>query len=133
MGGFAAKQGDQVVGTDVLVVMVPTGPSLVATQLLHPFTAQISGGLSDNVMIMGMAAATVNSTADNVPSHAPMSPGTGFQAPPRNQSEIEGGSTTVKISGRAAARDGDPARTGNELTPTPAGTVVAAGSVRIGG
>lgn len=132
MGQPAAKQGDQVVSTDTHIVMVPTGGGPVPTPLPHPFTGVISGGLSGDVKIMGMAAATVDSTADNTPPHIPTPPGTTFQKPPSNKATIQMGSPTVKINGKMAARNGDPAMTCNDPSDLPAGTVVAVGTVLIG-
>jgi uncharacterized Zn-binding protein involved in type VI secretion len=81
---------------------------------------------------MGMPAATVDSTADNVPPHIPTPPGTAFQNPPKNKGTIKVGSQTVKINGKAAARMGDTAETCNDPADAPVGTVVAAGTVLIG-
>jgi uncharacterized Zn-binding protein involved in type VI secretion len=132
MGQPAAKQGDQVVATDVHIVVVPGTPP-TPTPLPHPFTGIISGGLSDNVKVMGMPAATVDSTADNTPAHIPTPPGASFQNPPTNKATVAMGSQTVKINGKGAARNGDPARTCNDPTDLPAGTIVAVGTVFIGG
>src|SRR3954467_1076312 len=99
MGQPAAKQGDQVTATDTHIVMVPAPPGPpVPTPLPHPFTGIINGGLSSDVKIMGMPAATVDSTADNTP-HIPTPPGTAFQKPPANKATIKIGSPTVKING----------------------------------
>jgi uncharacterized Zn-binding protein involved in type VI secretion len=130
MGQPAAKKGDQITAVDTHVVMVPGTPP-VPTPLPHPF-AGINGGLSSDVNIMGMAAATVDSTADNTPQHIPTPPGTSFQAPPSNKATIKVGSSTVKINGKMAARNGDTANTCNDPSDLPAGTVVAVGTVLIG-
>jgi uncharacterized Zn-binding protein involved in type VI secretion len=132
MGQPAAKQGDQVVATDTHIVMVPSGGGPVPTPLPHPFTGILSGGLSSDVKIMGMPAATVDSTADNTPPHIPTPPGTAFQSPPANKATIKVGSPTVKINGKAAARNGDVAETCNDPSNLPAGSVIAAGTVMIG-
>jgi uncharacterized Zn-binding protein involved in type VI secretion len=131
VGQPAAKQGDQVVAVDTHIVMVPS-PGPVPTPLPHPFTGIINGGLSGDVKIMGMPAATVDSTADNTPPHIPTPPGTSFQKPPSNKATIKMGSATVKINGKAAARNGDPAETCNDPSDLPAGTVIAVGTVMIG-
>src|SRR3954454_6696260 len=107
MGQPAAKKGDQITAIDTHIVMVPAGPSLVPTPLPHPFAGLINGGLSSDVNVMGMAAATGGSTADNTPQHAPTPPGTSFQAPPANKGTIKVGSPTVNINGKQAARNGD--------------------------
>jgi uncharacterized Zn-binding protein involved in type VI secretion len=132
MGQPAAKKGDQVIATDTHVVMVPSGPSTVPTPLPHPFVGIIQGDLSSDVKIMGQPAATVRSTADNTPKHIPTPPGVSFQKPPANKATIKMGSATVKINGKAAARNGDTAETCNDPSDLPVGTVVAVGTVLIG-
>lgn len=134
MGQPAAKQGDQIIATDTHIVMVPPpapGPP-VPTPLPHPFTGIINGNLSSNVNIMGMPAATVDSTADNTPPHIPTPPGTAFQKPPANKGTIKLGSPTVNINGKMAARNGDIAETCNDPTDLPVGQVIAVGTVFIG-
>ena len=133
MGQPAAKQGDQVVATDIHIVMVPAPPSPpVPTPLPHPFTGIIDGNLSQDVKIMGMPAATVDSTASTTPPHITTPPGTVFQSPPSNKATIKLGSFTVKINGKMAARNGDTAMTCNDPSDMPVGKVVAIGTVFIG-
>lgn len=133
MGHPAAKQGDRVVGTDTHVVLVPnpSGPP-TPTPLPHPYAGALAGGLSNNVRILGHAAAIVGSTAANQPPHQPAAPGNAFQKPPSNQATVRAGSASVRINGKPAARDGDAADTCNDPADRAAGRVVAAGSVRIG-
>lgn len=134
MGQPAAKQGDQVVATDIHLVMVPAPPGPpVPTPLPHPFTGVLNGGLSNDVKISGMPAATVDSSADNLPPHLPTPPGTAFQKPPTNKATIKMGSATVRINGKQVARNGDMAMTCNDPADLPAGQVIAVGSVCIGG
>jgi uncharacterized Zn-binding protein involved in type VI secretion len=133
MGQPAAKANDQVVASDTHVVMVPAGPSLVPTPLPHPFTGILNGGLVTTVNIAGQPAAVVDSTADNQPAHIPTPPGTSFQKPPANRATVKMGSATVKIGRKPAARNGDTAMTCNDPADAPVGTVVAAGTVFIGG
>ena len=132
MGAPAAKQGDQVIAVDTHIVMVPSGPAMVPTPLPHPFVGMLSGGLSNDVKIMGKPAATVDSTADNSPAHIPTPPGTSFQKPPANKGTVMVGSATVKINNKAAARMGDPVKTCNDPQDMPVGKVIAAGTVLIG-
>jgi uncharacterized Zn-binding protein involved in type VI secretion len=73
----------------------------------------------------------VDSTATNTPPHIPI--GGTFVVPPSNRGTITTGSATVTINGRAAARAGDTARTCNDPVDMPVGTVVAVGTVLIGG
>lgn len=131
MGQPAAKQGDQIMATDIHIIMIPAVPSPIPTPLPHPFTGIIDGDLSSDVNIMGMPAATVDSTASNTPPHIPQ--GGPFQSPPSNKATIKLGSTTVKINGKMAARNGDMAMTCNDPADLPSGTVMAVGTVLIGG
>jgi uncharacterized Zn-binding protein involved in type VI secretion len=130
MGQPAAKKGDKITATDTHLVVVPSPPSPVP--LPHPFAGIINGGLSGDVNIMGMPAATVGSTADNTPAHVPTPPGTSFSSPPSNKGTIKIGSPTVKINGKAAARNADAAETCNDPSDALVGTVVAVGTVLIG-
>ena len=126
----AAKQGDQIVAVDTHIIMIPSPGGPVPTPLPHPFTGMIAGGLSANVKIMGMPAATLGSTADNLPPHIPQ--GGPFQKPPTNKATIMIGSPTVMINGKPAARNGDTALTCNDPIDVPVGKVIAVGTVMIG-
>lgn len=130
MGQPAAKQGDQIIATDIHILLIPSPGGPVTTPIPHPFTGIINGNLSTNVKIMGMPAATAGSTATNIPPHIPM--GGPFQMPPSNKGTIQMGSVTVKINGKMAARSGDMATTCNDPADLPSGTVVAVGTVMIG-
>ncbi len=133
MGQPAAKANDRVMATDTHIVMVPAGPALVPTPLPHVFAGVIDSGLVSTVTIAGQPAAVVGSTASNTPPHIQTPPGVSFQKPPANKATIQVGSGTVKIGGKAAARNGDVAQTCNDPADLPVGTVVAAGMVLIGG
>jgi uncharacterized Zn-binding protein involved in type VI secretion len=128
MGAAGAKQGDQVTAQDMHLIQPPGPSSPVSTPL--PFAGVISGGLSTSVKVMGMPAATVNSTAANMPPHVPT--GGTFVKPPSNQATIITGSATVMINGNPAVRNGDTATTCNDPSDLPVGTVVATGTVNIG-
>lgn len=130
MGMPAAKKGDKIMATDTHIVMIPSPGGPVPTPLPNPFAGIIDGGLSQDVKIMGLPAATVDSTASNTPPHIPQ--GGTFQKPPSNKASIKMGSPTVKINGKMAARNGDMAVTCNDPSDLPAGKVVAAGTVFIG-
>jgi uncharacterized Zn-binding protein involved in type VI secretion len=130
MGQPAAKQGDQITAMDTHIIMIPSPGGPVPTPLPHPFSGLLNGNLSSNVKIMGMAAATQGSTADNVPPHIPQ--GGPFQKPPGNKGQIITGSATVMINGKPAARNGDTALTCNDPADAPVGTVIAVGTVMIG-
>jgi uncharacterized Zn-binding protein involved in type VI secretion len=128
MGQLAAKEGDRVTAVDIHVVLAP---GAVLTQP-HPFRGILSGALSRNVNVMGKPAATVGSTADNFPPHVPTPPGTEFKTPPANRGTVAAGSPTVFVNGKPMARNGDAALTCNDPVDLPVGTVVAAGTVRVG-
>ena len=133
MGQPAAKQSDIIQAIDTHIVMVPTPGGPVPTPTPgHPFNGMIDGNLSTDVKIMGLPAATVGSTGTNQPPHIPIG-GPSFQIPPTNQATIIIGSATVLINGKQAARNGDTANTCNDPAPLPVGTVIAAGTVMIGG
>lgn len=127
MGKAAAKEGDKITATDTHIEIVG---GLTPTPIPHDFNGTIDEELSDDVKIEGKAAATVGSTATNSPSHIPKSGP--FQSPPKNKGTIKNGSGTVKINGKAAARDGDMADTCNDPADMPVGTVKASGTVNIG-
>lgn len=131
MGQPAAKQGDQVVATDTHIVMIPSPGGPVPTPLPHPFVGQLDGSLSTDVNVGGKPAAVQGSTATNTPSH--VAQGGPFQEPPSNKGTVQVGSTTVLINGKPAARNGDKVMTCNDPADLPVGTIVAAGTVLIGG
>ena len=126
-----AKQGDKVVGTDVHIIMIPSPGGTVPTPLPHPFAGTITGGCSTNVMIGGMPAATLGSTATNLPPHIPQ--GGPFQVPPTNQGTVIKGSATVLINNKPAARVGDTVNTCNDPSPAPTSSIVGVSTVDIGG
>lgn len=128
MGNPAAKKGDFIIATDMHLIQPPGSAPPVMTP--HPYNGQIDGGLCGSVLIMGVPAATVDSTASNSPAHQPI--GGSFVSPPSNASKIITGSATVSIGGKAAARNGDTANTCNHPGDLPVGTVMAGGSVLIG-
>lgn len=132
MGQPAAKQNDIIQAVDTHIIMIPSPGGPVPTPVPgHPFNGIINGNLSVDVKIMGLPAATLGSTANNQPPHIPM--GGPFQIPPTNQGTIIMGSATVMINSKPAARNGDKANTCNDPAPLPVGTVIAVGTVMIGG
>lgn len=129
MGAPAAKQGDRISALDTHLVQPPgTSPPVPVP---HVFSGILDGALSSDVRIEGRPAAIVGSTATNTPPHIPQ--GGTFVIPPRNQGRVIAGSATVTINGKPAARAGDTALTCNDPVDLPVGTVVATGTVLIGG
>jgi uncharacterized Zn-binding protein involved in type VI secretion len=131
MGMAAAKQGDQILALDIHIIMIPTPGGPVPTPIPHPFMGIIDSNCSTDVKIMSMPAAVMGSMATNTPPHIPI--GGPFQIPPTNKGKILMGSATVMINGKPAARMGDTAETCNDPAPLPVGTVMAFGTVLIGG
>jgi uncharacterized Zn-binding protein involved in type VI secretion len=131
MGQPAAKKGDRIMATDTHIVMIPSPGGPVPTPLPHPYIGQLDDALSSNVNIEGQPAAVVGSKASNLPSHVPQ--GGPFQSPPSNKATVQMGSSSVFVNGKAAARNGDPALTCNDPADLPVGTVLATGTVLIGG
>jgi len=134
VGQPAARQTDQVVGSDTHVVLVPSAGGPVPTSLPgHVFSGRLGSNTWDDVRIEGRAAATVGSAARNVPSHLPVPPGTSFVRTPSNRGTVSQGSSSVRIHGRAAARQGDPVRTCNDPTDRDGATITSgARSVNVG-
>jgi uncharacterized Zn-binding protein involved in type VI secretion len=128
MGQPAAKQGDRISALDTHLVLPPSSPPVPVP---HVFAGILDGALSSDVRIEGRPAAILGSTATNTPPHIPQ--GGTFVIPPRNQGRVIAGSATVTINGKPAARAGDTALTCNDPVDLPVGTVVATGSVLIGG
>jgi uncharacterized Zn-binding protein involved in type VI secretion len=131
MGQPAAKQGDQVVGVDTHIVMVPGSPP-VPTPLPHPYSGQLNSGLASSVMIEGKPAAVIGSTSQHTGGHIPTPPGTSFQKPPSNAGTVQTGSSTVLVEGKGLARNGDTVQTCNDPVDAPTSNIVAAGTVLAG-
>jgi uncharacterized Zn-binding protein involved in type VI secretion len=126
----AATKGDRITAVDTHMIQ-PPGPSS-PVPVPHVFNGILDGELSRDVNIEGKAAATVDSTATNTPSHVPQ--GGSFVNPPSNKGKIIMGSTSVFINSKAAARLGDTAETCNDPVDLPVGTVLGtANTVLIGG
>jgi uncharacterized Zn-binding protein involved in type VI secretion len=135
MGQPAARRTDKVMGSDTHVVLVPSPPGApVPTSLPgHVFSGPINSSTSSDVTIDGLAAATVDSIAQNLPPHLPVPPGTSFVKSPSNRGKVSSGSSSVTIDGKAAARQGDSVRTCNDPVDVDAATIVGGSrSVMIG-
>jgi uncharacterized Zn-binding protein involved in type VI secretion len=126
----AAKQGDQVVGVDTHILMIPSPGGPVPTPTPMPYSGKLVSDLSTDVLVEDMGAAVVGSVAMNSPPHVPA--GGPFQKPPSNQAKIQMGSATVLINDKKAARMGDTAMTCNDPADAPQGTVIASGTVLVG-
>lgn len=128
----AAKKGDRVVAVDTHIVMIPSPGGPVPTPTPMPFAGVIQDGVIDDVLIEDQPAAVMGSKAKNTPPHVPT--GGPFQKPPADEATIQMGcSSTVLIADKQASRSGDTALTCNDPVDAPNGTVVAVGTVLVGG
>lgn len=126
----AAKKGDKIVGMDTHIVMVPSPGGPVPTPMPMPFSGEINGALSADVIIQNQAAAVKGSTADNMPPHIAMAGP--FQTPPSNKATIQMGNPKVLINNKEAACAGNVANTCNDPIDLPQGQVIAVGTVLLG-
>lgn len=133
MGRPAAKKGDQIIGLDIHIVMVPTPVGTIPVPQPSPFRGDIKTAVSPNVYINKKPAATLLSGAKNQPPHIPI--GGSFMRPPTNRSMVILGSTSVSINFKPAARAGDLCLDCNDPVDLPTGSVVVKGksNVFIGG
>ena len=129
-GKQMAAQDDRVMGMDVHIMVIPSGPSTTTAPLPHPFIGKLDDGLSDDVSIGDKKAAAKGSKAkhDNL-THMQL-PGTiKFQNSPKKEGEVTGGtSPTVKIDGKEAAVIGSLVTTCNDIGARNNSTVIAAGA-----
>jgi uncharacterized Zn-binding protein involved in type VI secretion len=131
MGRPAARLGDEVLGTDTHIVMVPSPGGPVPTPTPLPFSGKLAEQCSSTVLIAGCGAATVGSVALNTPPHVPPAPGT-FNNPPTNRGTVLAGSPTVLINGKQAARVGDKVMTCADPVPAANGVIQGECTVLIG-
>jgi len=130
MGQPAAKKGDQVVGLDTHILMIPSPGGPVPTPMPMPFSGQLDGALSSNVFAENQPVATEGSTATNMPSHLPT--GGPFQKQPGNKATVQTGSATVLANNKPMAKHSSPAMTCNDPADAPNGNVIAVGTVFVG-
>ena len=125
-----AAQDDRVMGMDVHIMVIPSGPSTTTVPLPHPFIGKLDDGLSDDVSIGDKKAALKGSKAKHDDSMHMQLPGTiKFQNNPKKEGEVTGGtSSTVKIDGNEAAVIGSLVTTCNDIGARNNSTVIAAGA-----
>lgn len=129
-GKQMAAQDDRVMGMDVHIMVIPSGPSTTTSPLPHPFIGKLDDGLSDDVIIGDKKAAVKGSKAKHDDSTHMQLPGTiKFQNNPKKEGEVTGGtSPTVKIDGKEAAVIGSLVTTCNDIGARNNSTVIAAGA-----
>jgi uncharacterized Zn-binding protein involved in type VI secretion len=129
-GQPASKKGDQVVGIDTHIVLVPSPGGPVPTPTPMPFSGALDGNLSGDVFIENKPAATKGSTATNNPAHVPA--GGSFQKPPGNKGTVQTGSAKVYINNKPAAVNASTVATCNDPADAPNGNVISVGGVLVG-
>jgi uncharacterized Zn-binding protein involved in type VI secretion len=128
LGKPAAKKGDDVVGIDTHIVLVPAPPAPpIPTPLPHPFRGPLKDKLCKTVFADDKPCATKGSKALNKP-HVP-SGGPSFQTPPKDEGTVKAGSSTVFMEDKAAARHGDIVETCNDPVDAPMGRIIAVSTV----
>lgn len=129
-GKQMAAQDDRVMGMDVHIMVIPSGPSTTTAPLPHPFMGKLDDGLSDDVSIGDKKAALKGSKAKHDDSMHLQLPGTiKFQNNPKKEGEVTGGtSPTVKINGKETAVIGSLVTTCNDIGARNNSTVIAAGA-----
>lgn len=132
MGQPAAKKGDQVVGLDTHILMIPSPGGPVPTPTPMPFSGMLDGALSSDVMADNQPIAVEGSTASNMPSHIPA--GGPFQKPPANKGTVQtgSGSATVLANNKPVAKNTSTVMTCNDPADAPNGNVIAVGTVFVG-
>jgi uncharacterized Zn-binding protein involved in type VI secretion len=127
----AAKLGDQVVGIDTHVFLVPSPGGPVPTPMPTPFSGVLTDALSPDVLVEEQPIAVVGSVATNLPPHLPLAGP--FQSPPSNRATVETGSSTVFASDKPVAMLGSTAMTCNDPTDAPVGSVLGTATTIIVG
>ena len=109
MGEPAAVMNDQIRGQCAghHVVPGPSGGPAPAPAPL-PFSAPLLQGLAARVLIAGKPAAVQGSSGVNTPPHAGLHVTDPFVSPPQQRGTVVGGSGTVLIEGKPAAKTGSP-------------------------
>jgi uncharacterized Zn-binding protein involved in type VI secretion len=119
-----ARQNDMVTAPDVHILLVPSPGGPVPTPTPLPFSGPLTDGLSTDVLVDGLPAAVVGSSAHNTPPHIAPPPAT-FSRPPTNLGRVLQGAPTVLVNGKPLARLGDPVMTCNDPVDLPAGTITS--------
>jgi uncharacterized Zn-binding protein involved in type VI secretion len=121
-GKPAAKAGDQVVGIDTHIILVPSPGGPVPTPMPLPFVGVLTDALSADVFAENAPLAVQGSVATNLPPHVP--PGGPFQSPPKNRATVQTGSSSVFANNKPVATLGSTAMTCNDPVDAPNGSVI---------
>lgn len=129
-GKQIAVEDDKVMGFDVHIMVVPSGPSTTTVPLPHPFIGKLKDDLSKDVKIKDKKCATKDSVAKHDDSMHMQLPGTiQFQNNPKKDGKVSGGtSSKVKINGKEAAVIGSQVSTCNDVGAQNNSTIIAVGA-----
>lgn len=122
MGTPAIVMGDQVTGT-CAIHQVPTPAGNPTPGPPMPFSAPLTLGLCQTVLIGGKPAAVLGASGYNTPPHVGLHASDPFLAPPMQVGRVISGSATVLFGGQPAAS----ASASATCCSTP-GTLVPSGS-----
>ena len=130
MGQPVAKQGDQVVGIDTHIVLLPSPGGPVPTPMPFSFSGPLQDSLSQSVCADNMNVAIEGSGASAIPPHIPM--GGPFQKPPASKGSVSSASGAVFADNKGIARANDPVRCCNDPADQDTGHVIAVATVFAG-
>jgi uncharacterized Zn-binding protein involved in type VI secretion len=126
MGAPAIVMGDQVQGVcGIHQVPSPVGNPMPGPPM--PFSAPLTLGLCQTVLIGGKPAAVLGSSGYNTPPHVGLHASDPFLAPPMQIGRVVSGSLTVSFGGQPAASSSASASccaTPGTLVPTTATVLV---------
>jgi uncharacterized Zn-binding protein involved in type VI secretion len=100
--------GDRVTGTCAIHLIPNPASGIPQPGPPVPFSAPLLQGLATRVLIAGKPAAVTGASGLNTPPHVGLHPADPFFLPMAEMGTIVGGSATVLIEGRPAAKTGSP-------------------------
>lgn len=108
MGQPAAVLGDRITGTCAghQIPSPPAGNPGPAPPM--PFSAPVTNQCATKVLIGGKPAVVVGAWGVNMPPHVGLHASDPHMAPPMQRGTVTGGSGTVLVEGKPAARMGSP-------------------------
>lgn len=115
-----ARQNDPVMGTDIHILIPPSGPP-VPTPL--PYAGNLTQALSPDVQVNGLPVATQDSISQQ-PPHIPPPPMT-FSKPPTNLGKVIPRPSQVLVNNKPIARMGDLVATCNDPVDAPTSSITA--------
>ena len=103
MGAPAIVMGDKITGQCPTHLMPNPATGAPQPAPPMPFSAPLTMGVVNTVLIGGKAAAVAGSSGVNTPPHVGLHPSDPFLAPPAQVGQVASGSATVLVGGQPAA------------------------------